>query len=72
MRLVDAVESGVRTENLRDDDLVFLLVVFEQGGDHARESERASVQGVAELGLAVGILVSQVQAVGLITLKVGY
>ena len=39
MRLVNAVESCVRTENLRDDNFVFLLVVFEQGGYHTWESE---------------------------------
>lgn len=71
MRLVDAVESGVRTENTEDDDLVFLLVVFEQGGDHTRESERASVRGVAKLHPAFRVTVTQVQTVRTIGLEVG-
>ena len=71
LSLINNVESGIRPEDLRNDYLSVLLTVLEQGGHHAREGERTAVKSVAELGLAIGVLVAELQAVGLIGLEVG-
>ena len=71
LSIVNPVESCVWTENLRDDDSVFGLIVLEEGGHDTRKSERTSVQSVAELGLAILVTIAEVQSVCLVGLEVG-
>jgi hypothetical protein len=70
-RLVYTVKAGIRTEAGGDFDVAVFLVVLEEGGDYTRKCEGAAVEGVCELHLAVLVLVTEVEAVGLIALEVG-
>ena len=70
--LINLVESGVRPEDVRDYYAFRRLVVLKEGRHHARQGERASVEGVGQLRLAVIVAVAQVQTVGLVGLEVGH
>ena len=69
--LINLVESRIRTKDFRNDYAIFGLVVLQEGGDDTRESEGTTVQRVAELGLAIGVTVAQMEPVGLEGLEVG-
>ena len=64
------VEAGVFAEAFGHHDSLRCLVVFEQGGHNAGQSQGRAVEGVAETGFLVGIAVTAFEAVGLIGLKV--
>ena len=68
---VNLVEACIWTEHLRDDDAVRSLIVFKEGCYHAWKGKGAAVEGVGELGLAVLVTITQVQAVGLVGFEVG-
>lgn len=69
---VDDVEAGVAAQALWNDDAVGCLVVFEQCGHNARQSQCRAVEGVAQVYLLVCIAIAAFQTVGLICLEVGY
>ena len=68
----DAVRAEIRHKRLRNPDgAVRLLVSFQKGHIQPRQSRAGTVQGVAELVPAVGILVTQAHAARLVVRKTG-
>ena len=70
-RLFYHIESRERTQSFRYEDAFRRLVVLQQGGHDTRQSQRAAVERVGQLRLAVGVAVAQFQTVGLERLEVG-
>ncbi len=69
--LLNLVEAEVGTQALGHNDAVGGLIVLEEGGDDAWEGKGAAVEGVGETHLAVGVLETELHAVGLEGLEIG-
>lgn len=71
--VVNHLEAAVGHEHLRHADALGCLVILQNGGYDARQSQCRTVEGVAQLNLlVVSTTEATVQAVGLIALEVGY
>ena len=69
--LIDNVKSRVSLQGCGNADALGRLVILEQGGDNARQSQCRAVQGVAQVRLLVIATIAALEAVGLIGLEVG-
>ena len=68
--LVNVIESCIRTKYLRNLYAVSLLVVLKKSCHDTWKGKRTTVEGMGELSLAFGVLVSELQTVCLIRLEV--
>ena len=64
--LTYGIETGIRSESFRNDDLPVFLVILQQRSHYTRQSKGTSVQGMSQPCLPVSILIPQFQSVGLI------
>ena len=69
---VDDCEAGVGAQTFWHYDAIGCLVVLEQSGHDAWQSQGGAVERVAQAYLLVVATVAAVQTVGLICLEVGY
>ena len=69
---VNFVKSGIRTKNFGNHDSILCLIVLEQSRNDSRKSKGRTVEGVSQLRFSVSIAITQMEAVRLICLEVGY
>ena len=68
--LFDNIKTRIGNQRFGNADAFGGLEVFEQGGDDARQGQRRAVERVRQLGFLVGVLVAELETVGLERLEV--